>query len=36
MISVSFNIGLTLGPVVIGGLLGSIGYFYMNLILGTR
>lgn len=34
MISVSFNIGLTLGPAIVGGLFGSIGYCYTNIILG--
>lgn len=34
MISVSFNTGLTLGPAVSRELFRTIGYFYMNIILG--
>lgn len=34
VISVSFNTGLTLGPVVAGRLFSSIGYCYLNIVLG--
>ncbi|KAG4433951.1 hypothetical protein IFR05_010564 [Cadophora sp. M221] len=35
MISVSFNTGLTLGPAIAGELFRTIGYLYMNIILGA-
>ena len=34
LVSISFNIGLMLGPFVIGLLFENVGYYYMNIILG--
>lgn len=34
IILVAFHAGMTLGPVVIGGLFESVGYFYTNIVLG--
>ncbi|RDK38105.1 MFS general substrate transporter [Aspergillus phoenicis ATCC 13157] len=35
LVSISFNIGLMLGPFVIGLLFENVGYYYMNIILGA-
>ncbi|PYH67349.1 MFS general substrate transporter [Aspergillus vadensis CBS 113365] len=35
LVSISFNVGLMLGPVVTGFLFESAGYFYMNIALGA-
>ncbi|GLA89773.1 hypothetical protein AtubIFM56815_004263 [Aspergillus tubingensis] len=35
LVSISFNVGLMLGPLVIGWLVGSVGYYYMNIVLGA-
>lgn len=32
--SIAFNVGLMLGPVVTGFLFESAGYYYMNIALG--
>ncbi|GAT19579.1 hypothetical protein RIB2604_00601580 [Aspergillus luchuensis] len=34
LVSISFNVGLMLGPVVTGLLFESAGYYYMNIVLG--
>lgn len=34
LVSISFNVGLMLGPVVTGFLFESAGYYYMNIALG--
>ncbi|GAA86070.1 hypothetical protein AKAW_04184 [Aspergillus luchuensis IFO 4308] len=35
LVSISFNVGLMLGPVVTGLLFESAGYYYMNIVLGV-
>ncbi|GFN18146.1 MFS general substrate transporter [Aspergillus tubingensis] len=35
LVSISFNVGLMLGPVVTGFLFESAGYYYMNIVLGV-
>lgn len=34
LVSISFNLGLMLGPFVIGWLFEKVGYYYMNIALG--